>query len=515
MEVKSIKIEDTKLGMGLSEVMNLLSSVSLASVTIGDFLVVMRSDFDLTISGEPYTGLVLLLNLVTGRFMSRIWNQTVATGTLVKASDLMEACENLFGQGRPCLGCPQGGNFKHRKKEFLISQTPIPRKIARSCLKVLGKDTHASISSCSECMRLSYASMGGVNDVDKENEAKGSLSKRDTGEHVSLTAFKTEYMGEYVSDDLEDVVTKTDVHNVNVFQGGDSDGIVPHFLTPKDWKLAKAGESGRKTVDQEDKHPSTHHNKGQVDPVETRKQNDKERNANKKFSCKRCPNTYTTLGSLVRHIKGQHDNIKEHACQLCGYASSRRHDLKYHMDTKHKMGEKRFKCEKCPYACYDRSSLNKHIEVVHDQVRKHVCEECGSAFGQRAQLTEHIKRIHNNILPEKNFICDECGHAATRRTHLESHKKMHSKEEKKFKCAKCPYASHFNHMLKKHIRIIHDKIRKYVCEDCGYAASSNGNLKKHLKAIHQQIRNHVCGQCGYAASEISNLKSHIERVHKR
>ena len=141
---EGIKTE-TKLEMGLHEVVTTLSSVSLASVTIGDFLVVMRSDFDLTISGEPYTGLVLLLNLTTGKFMSRIWNQTVATGTLVKPSDLMEACENLFGQGRPCLGCPQGGNFKHGKEEFLISQTPIPRKIATGCLKVLGKDTHASI----------------------------------------------------------------------------------------------------------------------------------------------------------------------------------------------------------------------------------------------------------------------------------------------------------------------------------------------------------------------------------
>ena len=46
------------------EVVNFLSAVSLVSVSIRDFLVIMRSDFDLTISGEPYTGLTLLLNWI-------------------------------------------------------------------------------------------------------------------------------------------------------------------------------------------------------------------------------------------------------------------------------------------------------------------------------------------------------------------------------------------------------------------------------------------------------------------
>merc|ERR1712223_1965827 len=92
--------EEAKLELGLQVVQNTLSSMSLVSVTIGDFLAVMRSDFDLTISGQPYTGLVMLLNLKTGKYLSRIWNQTVATGVIVKVEHLMEACQNIFGQGR-------------------------------------------------------------------------------------------------------------------------------------------------------------------------------------------------------------------------------------------------------------------------------------------------------------------------------------------------------------------------------------------------------------------------------
>ena len=58
-----IKREEPRLEVGIEDIVNLLSSASLVSVTVGDFLVIMRSEFDLTISGEPYTGLLLLLNL--------------------------------------------------------------------------------------------------------------------------------------------------------------------------------------------------------------------------------------------------------------------------------------------------------------------------------------------------------------------------------------------------------------------------------------------------------------------
>ena len=75
-------MEETQVGI--------LSSLSLTSVTIGDFLVIMRSKFDLTISGEPYIGLVLLLNLKDGTYISRIWNQTVASGNVERPDQLRE-----------------------------------------------------------------------------------------------------------------------------------------------------------------------------------------------------------------------------------------------------------------------------------------------------------------------------------------------------------------------------------------------------------------------------------------
>merc|ERR1712066_1054931 len=140
--------------MDVKEAAGILSSLSLTSVMIGDFLVVMRSEFDLSISGEPYIGLALLLNLKSGRYLSRIWNQTVASGNIARGYQLAEVCKQHFGQGTPCLGHPEEERDILRKKKFLVSQTPVPRKIAITCKKFVGEDSHRSASSCTECMKL-------------------------------------------------------------------------------------------------------------------------------------------------------------------------------------------------------------------------------------------------------------------------------------------------------------------------------------------------------------------------
>ena len=45
--------------------------MSLTSITFGDFLVVMRSDFDVNIYGEPYHAITLLYNVDTRQYLAR------------------------------------------------------------------------------------------------------------------------------------------------------------------------------------------------------------------------------------------------------------------------------------------------------------------------------------------------------------------------------------------------------------------------------------------------------------
>ena len=87
----------SKKGMVIKEVAKkVISALSLTSVRMGNFLVVLKSDFDLNMSGEPYIALMLLLDLRSGKYMSRVWNQTVSTGYALGEDKLMEACKSLF-----------------------------------------------------------------------------------------------------------------------------------------------------------------------------------------------------------------------------------------------------------------------------------------------------------------------------------------------------------------------------------------------------------------------------------
>ena len=50
-----------KPGYGQDEVESVCGRLSLSSVSLGKYLVVMRSGFDVVIAGEPYLALMLLL----------------------------------------------------------------------------------------------------------------------------------------------------------------------------------------------------------------------------------------------------------------------------------------------------------------------------------------------------------------------------------------------------------------------------------------------------------------------
>ena len=61
----------SKLSFGQPEAKGACANLSLTTVDYGRYLVVMRSAFDVMISGEPYLALMLLLDMDTGNFLTR------------------------------------------------------------------------------------------------------------------------------------------------------------------------------------------------------------------------------------------------------------------------------------------------------------------------------------------------------------------------------------------------------------------------------------------------------------
>ena len=129
--------------------LKVITEISLSSMVLGDYLVIVKSDFDMVISEEPYLALMLLLNMVTGKYIARVWNQTVATGILSSVDELKVACLKHF-ENRPCMGFPVPEN-EHNDTD---SNAPVPIKVSKSCLKVLSKNVKSEIVSCSECLKL-------------------------------------------------------------------------------------------------------------------------------------------------------------------------------------------------------------------------------------------------------------------------------------------------------------------------------------------------------------------------
>ena len=112
------------------EVKSALATLPLKYVTFEGYHIFIVSDqIDSTIEGEPYLGLQLWFSLKTGRVISRIWGQTVACQKVANVSQFVETCKAHF-QGRPCIGYPDVGQ---ELQPFLISQTPIPRRISATC----------------------------------------------------------------------------------------------------------------------------------------------------------------------------------------------------------------------------------------------------------------------------------------------------------------------------------------------------------------------------------------------
>ena len=156
----SLRLSDVELKW--NEVIRALTNLSLTWVTIGDYVVVMNGKVDATIGGEPYLALQLWLNLKSGRFIKRVWDQTVASGKVISIAHFNEACSTLF-KGRPCIGYPETKE-KDILQDFIISQTPIPRKISGSCLKVLDPGTDTAVKSCPECLKLSNSALTDITD---------------------------------------------------------------------------------------------------------------------------------------------------------------------------------------------------------------------------------------------------------------------------------------------------------------------------------------------------------------
>ena len=86
-----------------------------------------------------------------------------------------------------------------------------------------------------------------------------------------------------------------------------------------------------------------------------------------KYGCILCEKQFTRQFALRDHVNLIHNGIRNYQCHNCSYQTSKKGNLKVHVDTVHGNGngENRFKCDVCDYSTMIHSNLKQHTKAKH------------------------------------------------------------------------------------------------------------------------------------------------------
>ena len=175
----------------IDEATGILASMSLRWFMYQDYLIITRSDFDVTFGEEPYIALMVLFHRKSGRFMARLWDQTVEKGQAVLIEQFRDACKkHLSGRRRLCLGRPPPKSDEEQSPDKLvITQTPMARRFSKDCNGFLTEGYDGDL--CQECEKIwgqkavSMEELIEVNIREQEKEFKADANYTLAEEYLS------------------------------------------------------------------------------------------------------------------------------------------------------------------------------------------------------------------------------------------------------------------------------------------------------------------------------------------
>jgi hypothetical protein len=227
--------------------------------------------------------------------------------------------------------------------------------------------------------------------------------------------------------------------------------------------------------------------------------------------------------NLDIHIRAVHLKIKDHVCDICGYATVDKHTLLSHKKGVHD-GIKDLICSTCGYVTSYAKALQRHIKVVHEtkKLEPHeiskdfICASCGFGTHNQKNLNDHIKRRHES---QDDKVCATCGFTTNTQANLNAHMRRKHEDEfaepvKTISCDKCVYVTNRISCLKQHKKASHERIKDKICVECGFETSYAGSLKNHINEVHASEKINVkCTLCSYSTNRTRNLKTHVMTVH--
>ena len=107
------------------------------------------------------------------------------------------------------------------------------------------------------------------------------------------------------------------------------------------------------------------------------------------FNCDLCDASYPVRKSLLRHIRLKHGDAKQFVCQHCVYKTTKKDHLEKHVRSQHEKVKEI--CEVCGKGFSEKSYLNKHIRKFHPEIEKKDKESVGTEHVNKRKATDTLK----------------------------------------------------------------------------------------------------------------------------
>ena len=492
-----------------------LRSLSLTWAPVGDYLVIMNGESDVDICGEPYLAMQIWLNLRSGKFISRLWNQTIATGTAVSIAHFLAACEAF--QRKPCVGCPVAPD-EVNTNGYTILHSPMPRKVSLWCRKFLKNNEGGSQQACPECTSLKGSFIkneDGVNEIDIVMKAESQF----TNENDGTIDNSSSYVNQCTSHDMVKSETTSDTlesglrfknHHVSLKK------IVtkrrPKVHNPlskrRPWAPGKCKWCDQRYTKYKSwwQHAQKTHFMG-------------------KFHCPQCHQREDLASELVIHMKealhGLDDNIVCPNCKIgkslqaieTHYRECLKSKFRVELDSRRKVISGKV-CDKCgktltKYAYKDHMKVHLREELAQKQEDAshlfYYCDQCGKRFTNKAYLNGHIKSEHENF----TYQCPEC--PMTFKTDMQSRTHRMVAHTDMYKCKYCGKCCPTPQKLKVHEMYHMDA--QFQCRHCDKKLKTEESLLAHER-IHTGEKPFSCKICTASFTNSSGLRQHMRGVHK-
>ena len=467
--------------LNLDNIKEILEAHSLKHVMVGDYLVIVRSDFDVIISGEPYIAFMLMLNLKSGVCRTRIWNKTIKAGLVANTSELEVECNNLFEKCKPCIGYT---DKSVQGEEYLLLPTLMPRKISKSCLYKV--ESILKDESCSECLKIKEPRLreataeecSSTHDSIKiEEEAKVHI-----GASLTVVDFEPNKTGgdQVESGEDTDIIrnpcnsTPNEENNLKNDESVDVDKYdltvieeeerVHIFEEPSSCDFNTVAPLTKVDVNEGDEQDLAEHSKAGVKTCTFSSPSDK------KFTCDFCGEHFTKKIYLDSHLKHKCNNPND------------------------------FKCPECSTKCYNETNLRSHL-AAHNRTRKQACPNCGIL------LTKQHMRLHKCRATQQDITEKEESSSDIEEIEIE--------DDREFPCEFCGKIFS-GEELKTHLRdecversknppnknIVSTNAKVSGLQKCTHCKRPVMGMAEHVK------RMHTCWTCGKFFQKIDRLLNH-------